>query len=45
VQQVRRDGFDPGYRQRVEEFNLRHEDAYKTHNGKLLVGRDQSQRK
>jgi len=30
IQQIRREGFDPDYRQHVSKFNLRHEDSFQT---------------
>lgn len=30
IQQIRREGFDPTYRQHVKRFNLRHEDSFQT---------------
>jgi NitT/TauT family transport system ATP-binding protein len=30
IQQVRQEGFDPGYRQHVSVFNLRHDDSFQT---------------
>jgi NitT/TauT family transport system ATP-binding protein len=30
VEQTRRDGFDPGYRRHVSEFNLKHPNAFRT---------------
>ncbi len=30
IQRIRREGFDPAYRQRVTEFDLRHKDSFQT---------------